>query len=258
MENQFEEMIKSFVQNYFESDAGQKAMVLAMIGYLNNQNHENINKLLNTSSPTSSTFEYIKDLDHITNSITEFLNSNLSSTSLDEHKYKNASDIVLSVSRLIQIITSSSSSQYAVDKEIDEIYNKCHILNIRRRISILSREEFLALASSIKELISLSSANKSDSFFEEEPYPKHSPTEYMNNRSEESQLKKYGYSVGQSSHLTDRKRQELLKELITTGKVSKGYVISYLKHNIQINGKKSSNEFAVAKWKDDLNFVYNL
>lgn len=246
MENQFEEMIKSFVQNYFESDAGQKAMVSAMIGYLNNQNLESIKRLINTSSPTSNTFTHIKDLEHITNSITKFLNSNLSSTGLDEHKYKNASDIVISVSRLIQSITSSTFSQYTVDKEIDEIYNKGFILNIRRRI--LSREEFL----------SLSSTNDSDSLFEEEPYPKYPPTEYANNRSQESQLKKYGYSVGQSSHLSDRKRQELLKELITTGKVSKGYVISYLKHNIQINGKKSSNEFAVSKWKDDLSFVYNL
>ncbi len=248
MENQFEEMIKSFVQNYFESDAGQKAMVSAMIGYLNNQNLESIKKLLYTSSPSSNAFTYIKDLEHITNFITEFLNSNLSPSSLDEHKYKNASDIVLSVSRLIQNITSPTFSQSAIDKEIEEIYNKGCILNIRRRISILSREEFLALTST----------NDSDSLFEEEICPKHSPTEYMNNRSQESQLKKYGYSVGQNSHLSDRKRQELLKELITTGKLSKGYVITCLKYNIQINGKKSSNEFAVAKWKDDLNFVYNL
>jgi hypothetical protein len=236
-------MIKSFVQNYLESDAGQKAMVSAMIGCLNNQNHESIKKLLNTSSPTSNMFEYIEDLEHITNSIAEFLNHHLS---IDEYKYKTASNIVLSVSRLVYNITYPIFSHYDIDKEIKEIYNEARTLNIRRKIKILTLEDFLA------------STDDSDSLFEEERYPKYSPTEYMNYRSEESQLKKYGYSVGQSSHLTDRKRQELLKELITTGKVSKGYVISYLKHNIQINGKKSSNEFAVSKWKDDLNFVYNL
>ena len=72
MENQFEEMIKSFVQNYFESDAGQKAMLSAIIGCLNNQNLESIKRLLNTSSSTSNMFEYIEDLEHITNSISPF------------------------------------------------------------------------------------------------------------------------------------------------------------------------------------------
>ena len=70
--------------------------------------------------------------------------------------------------------------------------------------------------------------------------------------------KKYGYSVAWDDPLSNGERQELLKELIDTRKVSKGYIISYLKHNIQINGKKKSNEIAVMKWKDDLNFVYNL
>ena len=77
-------------------------------------------------------------------------------------------------------------------------------------------------------------------------------------RAQESQLKKYGYSVAWGNPLSNKERQVLLKKLIESGKVSKGYVISYLKHNIQINGKKESNEFAVSKWKDDLEFVYKL
>ena len=77
-------------------------------------------------------------------------------------------------------------------------------------------------------------------------------------RAQESKLKKYGYSVAWDNHLSTKKRQDLLRDLIESGKVSKGYVISYLKHNIQINGKKESNEFAVMKWKEDLDFIYKL
>lgn len=83
---------------------------------------------------------------------------------------------------------------------------------------------------------------------------KYSPPE----RAQESKLKKYGYSVAWNDPLSNKERQALLKDLIESGKVSKGYIVSCLKHNIQINGKKESNEFAVSKWKDDLEFVYKL
>ena len=91
-------------------------------------------------------------------------------------------------------------------------------------------------------------------FDEDNVQHKYSPPE----RAEISKLKEHGYSVAWNSPLSNKKRQELLKHLIETKEVSKGCVISYLKHNIQINGKKDSNEIAVSKWKDDLEFVYNL
>lgn len=86
----------------------------------------------------------------------------------------------------------------------------------------------------------------------------HEKSTEFSDRASESKLKKYGYSVAWNSSLSNKKRQELLKLLIETGEVSKAYVISYLKHNIQINGKKESNEFAVLKWQDDLDFIQRL
>lgn len=100
----------------------------------------------------------------------------------------------------------------------------------------------------LKGLDDIFSSN-SESDLDEYDYPK---------RSQESKLKKYGYSVSWDNPLTNKERQELLENLIITGRVSKGYVITYLKNMIHINGKKKDNELAVMKWRDDLNFVYNL
>ena len=77
-------------------------------------------------------------------------------------------------------------------------------------------------------------------------------------RAEESILKKYGYSVGRDSNLSDAERQEKLRLIIEKKKASKGYVIALLESNIRINGKKESNYRALQKWKKDLEFVRNL
>jgi hypothetical protein len=58
--------------------------------------------------------------------------------------------------------------------------------------------------------------------------------------------------------MSDDARQELLKTLITKKVVSRGYVISYLKHLIQINGKKESNYIALKKWETDLQYILKL
>ena len=77
-------------------------------------------------------------------------------------------------------------------------------------------------------------------------------------RNEESRLVKYGYSVSQNSRLTNSERQDLLRCIIESKEVSKGYIISYLKHLIAINGKKEGNYSALQKWKNDLEYVLNL
>lgn len=194
--------------------------------------------LLANLSPISTI--YINELRQITSSIRAFLGNN--NNIINEQVYKIIEDSISSISRLIRITSHSYFPINVVDREIRQIYKNGYAFNLGERF--MDRKDFLLLIDNGLEL-----GNEES---------QHTPTEYTNNRSQESRLKKYGYSVGQNSHLSDRKRQELLKELITTGKVSKPYVISYLKHNIQINGRKSSNEFAVSKWKDDLNFVYNL
>ena len=86
--------------------------------------------------------------------------------------------------------------------------------------------------------------------------------EYINyeypDRAEESRLKKYGYSVSENSRYTTPERQDLLRRIIASKEVSKGYVISYLRHMIQINGKKESNHIALKKWESDLDYVLKL
>lgn len=77
-------------------------------------------------------------------------------------------------------------------------------------------------------------------------------------RNVESKLVKYGYSVSQNSRLIKSERQDLLRRIIASKEVSKGYIISYLKHNIAINGKKESNYYALQKWKSDLEYVLKL
>ena len=77
-------------------------------------------------------------------------------------------------------------------------------------------------------------------------------------RAAESILKKYGYSVGRDSNLSDAERQEKLQMIIEKKKASKGYVIALLESNIRINGKKESNYCALQKWKRDLEFVKKL
>ena len=77
-------------------------------------------------------------------------------------------------------------------------------------------------------------------------------------RAEQSKLYRWGYSVSKESGLSTKQRQDLLRHLILTNKLSKGYIINFLEHLIEINGKKESNNNAVAKWTADLNFVRNL
>ena len=131
-----------------------------------------------------------------------------------------------------------------VDDE-DDKKDDC-ILHSNKKYSFpMSIEEFLSLTEDeLDELDAESLYNTSNDHYTE--------------RAEQSILNKYGYSVSQESHKTDKQRQDLLEHLILTRKVSKSYVISYLEHLIKINGKKEANYLAVEKWKSDLNFVRKL
>ena len=234
MSNSFEDYIKSHVTMYMDSEEGQKSMLLSMFEIFIDKNIDKADLLLK-SIPFFD--ESLKDITHILNGIKHFINANKSTLSSTQcHKIQ---DVIFDIFNILESIDSSDTDVATVVTEIDRIYKKISIFNISKRIVTL------------EELLSL------DLFENEKDEPYH--TEYTPpERAQESKLKKYGYSVAWDNPLSNRERQELLKDLINTGKVSKGYVISYLKHNIQINGKKSTNEIAVSKWKDDLDFVYNL
>ena len=233
MNNSFEDIIKSYVNMYMNSEEGQKIILLSMFEIFIDKN---INKadLLLKSIPFFD--DSLKDLIHILNGIKSFINTN--KNILSGTQFNKIQDVIFDIYRILEDIDSSETDVATVVTEIKLIYEKISIFNIRKRV--LTLEEFLSL----------------NLFDDEETtnHTEHNPPE----RAQESKLKKYGYSVAWDDPLSNGERQELLKELIDTRKVSKGYIISYLKHNIQINGKKKSNEIAVMKWKDDLNFVYNL
>ena len=65
MEESFEEMMKSYINNYLDSDIGKKTMFLSMASVLNNNNISKINYLLNS---TAYFMWSLKDLEHKSNS----------------------------------------------------------------------------------------------------------------------------------------------------------------------------------------------
>lgn len=234
MSNSFEDNIKSYVNMYINSEEGQKLMLLSMFEIFIDKNTNKADLLLR-SIPFFD--DSLKDIKHILNGIKYFINT--SKDTLSSTQCHKIQDVIFDIFNILESIDSSDTDVATVVTEIDRIYKKISIFNISKRT--LTLEELLSL----------------DLFENEKDEPHHN--EYTPpERAQESKLKKYGYSVAWDNPLSNRERQELLKELINTGKVSKGYVISYLKHNIQINGKKATNEIAVSKWKDDLDFVYNL
>lgn len=216
-----------------KSDDFQISMLFSMINIVNDKNINEIKDLFDKRILIKLQFD---KLNILTSKTKKFLNKNQSSVS--DEQCKTLCDIVSETTSLLNKIRVSINLFEGLNDEINKIYNKFSSLESQSKT--MSREEFLAFANAIKY------EETDDESFQ---YPE---------RAQESKLKKYGYSVAWDNSMSNKKRQELLKELIATGKVSKGYVISYLKHNIQINGKKESNEFAVSKWKEDLEFVYNL
>ncbi|MEE1060846.1 MAG: hypothetical protein UH080_03350 [Ruminococcus sp.] len=200
-------------------------------------NKTNLNKA-NTLLITNTSYKYqLYDLEYIATEINKILNKKL--IYIFDEKANIIADLIIKTSNLLTDIAQSTSTISNINTSINEIYKILLQFNIQRRI--LTREEFLSLdLSKVPNDIS------------------HNNTLTFPERAQESKLKKYGYSVAKDSLLNNKERQALLKELIDKGKVSKGYVIGCLKHNIQINGKKANNEFAVAKWKDDLDFICKL
>lgn len=226
--------MKEYINEYSKTEEFQRSMILSMLNIFNKKNIEESTKRINQNLLNSS----LLDINYISNKVADKLNGNKSIITIEQCKI--ICDAVLSISKLLDIIKTTQFSKLNIEEEINRIYSEIKILNIHRRT--LTKEDFFAFGS--------------DGFEDKSNVDtiSYTPPE----RAQESKLKKYGYSVAWNSPLSTKKRQELLKALIESSKVSKGYVISYLKHNIQINGKKDSNEFAVVKWKEDLEFVYKL
>lgn len=236
MKDTLEEMMRSYVDEYMNTEEGKKLMLKSMIHMFNERNCDRSNSLFNQNKIDKFAFEELK---HIITKISTL--SSPDTCFLPTEQIKTLCDSVIQISDLLDKIAFETVTHQTINSHIDKIYQSASVFKLKPRE--LSLEDFLGTDISKSE---------TNSVFQEKS--SFTPPE----RAQESKLKKYGYSVAWNDPLSNKERQALLKKLIETGKVSKGYVIGYLKHNIQINGKKKHNEFAVSKWKDDLDFVYKL
>lgn len=73
--------------------------------------------------------------------------------------------------------------------------------------------------------------------------------------SEASPLKLCGYSVNQQDDLSRETRQYIIRQIISRGIMSKPDVVRYLEYFINMNGRRTGNEIAVSKWKEDLRYT---
>lgn len=73
--------------------------------------------------------------------------------------------------------------------------------------------------------------------------------------SEYSPLKLNGYSVSQQDGYSRYDRQYILSKVIEKGALLKSEVVRYLEYFINMNGRRTGNEIALSKWKQDLEFV---
>lgn len=75
---------------------------------------------------------------------------------------------------------------------------------------------------------------------------------------DKSPLKLCGYSVSQEKGLTQKEREYILYEMISSGIVSKPEAMQYIEWFIHFNGNREINHLARSKWESDLNYVRNL
>lgn len=241
MDNTFSQLMEAYVKCHLESEQGQSAMKYAMASYI----HQNsIRRLKNFKDNATDPFsflyhpyEQIETLLMQCSTVSSLLQqcSNhlvpdyLSTAVLGIHECCTFLNVYVSVAKF---------DETALTKTVDQIIQSNHALlaQASQKPRTMTREEFLSLAD------------------EPEYYEPYSGPE----RSDESKLRAHGYSVAQNSSMSDTARQELLRSLIAKRVVSKGYVISYLKHLIQINGRKESNYIALKKWESDLQYVLKL
>lgn len=231
MEKLVAEMMENYCKRYFDSESGKKTMFLAMASALSKNNIETVDNALNTAIWSKGE---LRDIKYISEKIKEIIDSY---SCITEKNCEILSNSITGIMKILGIYKMESIIKKEERAEIDKIYVDLEAFGIKRRV--LSKEEFLGL---------LDNEN-------EETYDKpYTPPE----RNDESKLVKYGYSVSQNSSLSTTARQNLLKRLIESKEVSKGYIVSYLKHMIAINGKKESNYIALHKWESDLEFVKRL
>lgn len=234
METLYNELLENCFKDYLHSEEGQKAILLSLAAMLNQKNLEIADKFLNHST---TNYKHIwKDVKHISQETENILKSQKVTT---VKKCKVMCSTILKISNLLSDYETKFITASYAKMVVDKVYKDVAVLGIEGRK--MTKEEFLELPLDYEE----NQAEYNTPYFPPE-------------RSDESKLVKFGYSVSQNSRLSNKARQELLQHLIESKEVSKRYVISYLEHLIAINGKKKSNHTALEKWKSDLAYVLKL
>ena len=234
MDYSFNSQFDSFINKFLQSYDGQLCVLLSMASSLNEKNITNVTSIL---SEGVSQISLWKDLKHISTEIRTILDCHVSL--ITTQNYETLCNSILEIGHIIADYKSKSINSLYIDDKTEKIKESLRIFNIKERP--LSVEDIL------------------EEFSDDIECPiSPNTTALYSERRMQSELAKYGYSVSKSSPLTGKQRQEILRTLIEKNKLSKHYVISYLKHIIAINGKKENNYLALQKWKSDLEFVLNL
>ncbi len=166
--------------------------------------------------------------------------------------------------------TSTSTIEYEKIKDVwvyvyDRLSNRC---SRDHGNSIISYTAFVPTMQSahIKQPINVFFCKKCDRYFvNSEAISEYSKQhiflrlkfkagDTVYNRKAFSELALYGYTVREGG-MTEAQRQGLLKVIIDNKLMKKHEIIKQIQENISYNGKKSGNERAVEKWRDDLEFV---
>lgn len=249
MQESLEQMMQSYIENYMKSEKGRAVILSGMTSYMNQQCITQLNTFQNNATDILSIlffpYEQTKKLLLQCRTIADLL-------AKKEFASQFAiSGMVLEINKCCEILRNYiSNTKYEDENSIQMIEqiiceNDKILTHLTNKPCVMSVAEFLAL-----EEVESEEKEKQDVELKE----KFCKTE----RADESKLRKWGYSVAQNSSMTDVERRELLKELIERKVVTKGYLISYLKYMIRINGKKESNYIALTKWQGDLEYIQNL
>ena len=245
MTDSLNQLMQTYVKCFVESNEGQSLIKHTMIEYINQQCKSRFISFRDEATdPFSFLYYPYEQIEHLIEQCDSV--DNLIDKLTEQIDLDSLSTIVRAIyeccNQISTYIRDITFAQTPATQRVDTIIenNKLIIAKLHskadKRTPTMSREEFLKLP-------------------EETEYygPYDGP-----DRADESILRRHGYSVAQNSLLSNSARQDLLRKLITTNTVSKGYVISYLEHIIQINGKKESNYIALSKWKSDLEYVRKL
>ncbi len=82
-----------------------------------------------------------------------------------------------------------------------------------------------------------------------------SDSDKFSNYKDKSLLMTYGYTVNSNDNLSDKKRQEILKFIISNKIMSKDEIISFLEWLISTKQNNPNNIFAIRKWEKDIEFL---